>query len=89
MLLKSAVLAAVLAAAAAGSATAASATSRGAHGYWGGHSNYGHHRIHRTYTTTRCIGSRRVLMRINHWGHVVSRRVVGRCWYPYLRRHWF
>ncbi len=88
MLLKSAVLATALTVMAAGAATTASAAPRGASGYWGGYS-HGHHRIHRTYTTTRCINGRRVLLRMTRWGHVVSRHVVGRCWRPYLQRHWY
>ncbi len=88
MLLKSAIFATVLAVAAGTAATA----NAGHRGYgWGGHNYHGHHGGHyghRTYTTTRCVNGRRVLMRMNRWGNVVSRSVIGRCWYPHSRRHW-
>lgn len=90
MLLKSAIFATVLATVAAGTAVTANAGHRG-HGAWGGHNHHGyqrHHRVHRTTTTTRCVNGRRVLLRMNRWGHVVSRSVIGRCWHPHSRRHW-
>jgi len=89
MLGKSAIFATVLAAAAAGMSFSANAAPIAAAGalaaqqesavekvhYWGGR------------TVTRCVHGKRVVMRINRWGRVVSRRVVGRCWFPHGHHH--
>jgi len=88
MLAKSAIFATVLAAAAAGMSLSANAAPIGAAGalaaqqesavekvYWGGR------------TVTRCVHGKRVLMRLNRWGRVVSSRVVGRCWFPQRHHH--
>lgn len=95
MMLKSAILAAVVAAASAGMISTASAAPVGAPAalgvqkasdlvqsvYWRKH----------TRTVVRCVHGRRVLMRINWRGRVVSRRVIGHCWRPHRNRkhHWY
>ncbi len=90
MMLKSAIFAAVAAAATLGLAPVASAAPVGAAAAlsvqtssdlvqdvsWRRH----------TRTVVRCVHGRRVLMRINWRGRVVSRRVIGRCWHPH-RHH--
>ena len=93
MMLKSALFAAVLAAAAAtGAATTASAAPAAAPAVLAGIQSTSdaveqvRWRRH-TRTVTRCIGGRRVLMRINWRGRVVSRHVVGRCWNHHRRDH--
>lgn len=96
MLLKSAVFATVLAAAAAGTSVTASAAPLSAPGVLSGQqSSQDIQKVRwRTHTVTRCIRGHRVLLRMNRWGDVVSRRVVGRCWFPYRhhrhhrRHHW-
>lgn len=89
MMLKPAIFAAVLAAAAAGTAATASAAPAAAPAVFSGIENTSQAiqevRWRRTRTVTRCIGHRRVLMRINWRGKVVSRRVIGRCWRPHQR----
>jgi hypothetical protein len=40
-----------------------------------------------TRTVVRCVHGRRVLMRINWRGRVVSRRVIGYCWHPHKHHH--
>ncbi len=92
MMLKSAIFATVLAAAAAtGAATTASAAPAVNPAVLGGIQNTSD-AVQQVYwrgtrTVTRCIGGRRVLMRINWRGRVVSRRVIGRCWHHNHRRH--
>ncbi|HEX7073721.1 MAG TPA: hypothetical protein VF226_06730 [Hyphomicrobiaceae bacterium] len=91
MMLKSAIFATVLAAAAAtGAASTASAAPAAAPAVLGGIQNTSDavQQVHwrRTRVVTRCIGGRRVLMRINWRGRVVSRRVIGRCWHHH-RKH--
>lgn len=90
-MLKSAILAAVLAAAAAGTAATASAAPATAPAGWS--VQEAAKQIHdvrwrrHTRTVVRCVRGRRVLMRVNWRGRVVSRRVIGRCWRPNQRRH--
>lgn len=86
MMLKTALFAAALAGMATATTTGASAWTR--EGYQRGyHSDRGDHydyRRHdgwrdRYHTTTECIHGRKVLLRKNAWGRVVSRTVVGHC----------
>ena len=77
MMMKSALFATVLAGVAAATAGNASAWSR-SDGWRDNHNRHGYHKpILRT--ETRCIRSHRVVLRINQYGDVVSRNVVGRC----------
>lgn len=91
MMLKSAVFATILAAAAIGAASTASAAPAAAPAVLGGIQNTSDavQQVHwrGTRTVTRCIGGRRVLMRINWRGRVVSRHVIGRCWNHHRRHH--
>ena len=95
MMIKSAVFATVLAGIAAASATSASAApgygsgyGYGKHGYQqtyrGNHYNSHRHNYRRPVvrTQTRCVGRHRVALRINSYGQVISRSVVGRCFSP-------
>lgn len=59
--------------------SAGNSTAWSAPGY---HSWKSHHAMR---TQTKCVGTRRVVMRINSSGDVVSRRVVGRC---FTERFW-
>jgi hypothetical protein len=74
---KSALFATVVAGVAAASAGSASAWSRS--DGWRDHSS--RHGYHKPYlrTETKCFRSHRVVLRINQYGDVVSRAVVGRC----------
>jgi len=89
MLLKSAIFATVLAAAAAGMSLTAAAAPAGVGALGGQIESQAIQQVawRGTRTVTRCVNGRRVLMRINRWGRVVSRHVVGRCWYPHKRHH--
>ncbi len=95
MMIKSAVFATVVAGIAAASATSASAAPRYGSGY--GYGNHGYQQSYRSTqynkyrqnyrrpvvrTETRCVGRHRVALRINNYGKVLSRSVVGRCFSP-------
>jgi hypothetical protein len=71
-MLRSALFAAVLTGMAAATATGASAWSSGGHGH-----DYRHRPTY--HTSVQCIRGQKVLLKINQWGRVVDRTVIGRC----------
>src|SRR5690606_13085067 len=80
MLGKSAIFATVLAAAAAGMSLSANAAPIAAAGALAAQKGSAVEKVHWcTRVVTRCVHVKRVLMRVNRWGRVISSRVVGRC----------